>query len=478
MIALTSLIIAIITRSSLSYMTQYVHIVVIDGARYSETFGDAKHQYIPIIWNKLRQQGTFYTNYYNDSITETVPGHSTIISGVYHVLPNDGTLRLNTPTLFEYFRKEKKAPISETYTILGKTKLDALAFSSSPEYGEHYGASVIYSESPLDDKFTLNNFKSVLTKYHPRITITNLGQVDGCGHSGIWDDYLHAICNADTIINDMWELIQKDPIYKNKTTLIVTNDHGRHTNDFSSHGDGCDGCRHIMLMMLGPDTKANVIDLIRCSQNDVAPTVGELLDISTPYCTGKSIIPVMISAIPTLIAPSNDTANQALNLSLSWSPVPRSVNYHIQVSINPSFDNFVLDDSLVKQTSLNIQMLNKQTTYFWRVCSKNSSGPSNWSEIRNFSTIANGPPQKFSIDYYLNCSSAIPVIIKYVLPSASEVNIKLFSIDGTIIKTLYKGMQGPDHHVLTIHYQSISAGKYLLNFSAGQFKSTRKFTMY
>jgi hypothetical protein len=108
LIPLLILAIAIITRSSVAYTTQYVHIVVIDGARYSETFGDSTHQYIPIIWNKLRHLGTFYTNYYNDSLTITVPGHSTIISGVYHVLPNDGTLRLNTPTLFEYLRKEKK----------------------------------------------------------------------------------------------------------------------------------------------------------------------------------------------------------------------------------------------------------------------------------------------------------------------------------------------------------------------------------
>jgi hypothetical protein len=302
--------------------------------------------------------------------------------------------------------------------------------------------------------------------------------VDACGHSGIWNDYLHAICNADTIINNMWELIQNDPIYKNKTTLIVTNDHGRHTNDFSSHGDGCDGCRHIMLMILGPDTKADVIDLKRCSQNDIAPTVGELLDFSTPYCTGRSIIPIKISAIPTPISPPNDTTNQPLDLSLTWSPVPRSVNYHIEVSKNPSFDQIILDDSLVTQNSINAKSLDKQTIYFWRVCSKNSAGSSKWSEMRTFSTIPIEPPKKFSIDYYQNSSSGTPLILKYALPSASEVNIKLYSIDGTIIKTLHKGMQSPDHHVLTISPLPISAGKYLLNFSAGQYKSTRKFTIY
>jgi hypothetical protein len=98
--------------------------------------------------------------------------------------------------------------------------------------------------------------------------------------------------------------------------------------------------------------------------------------------------------------------------------------------------------------------------------------------MRTFSTIPIEPPKKFSIDYYQNSSSGTPLILKYALPSASEVNIKLYSIDGTIIKTLHKGMQSPDHHVLTISPLPISAGKYLLNFSAGQYKSTRKFTIY
>ena len=36
--------------------------------------------------------------------------------------------------------------------------------------------------------------------------------------------------------------------YKDKTTLIVSNDHGRHIDSkggFQNHGDDCAGCRHI-----------------------------------------------------------------------------------------------------------------------------------------------------------------------------------------------------------------------------------------
>jgi arabinogalactan endo-1,4-beta-galactosidase len=37
--------------------TRFVIIAVIDGARYSETFGDPAHQYIPRIWSTLRPLG-------------------------------------------------------------------------------------------------------------------------------------------------------------------------------------------------------------------------------------------------------------------------------------------------------------------------------------------------------------------------------------------------------------------------------------
>ena len=43
-------------------------IIIIDGARYSETFGDPQHTYIPSMGN-LAQQGSCLTQFYNDSIT-------------------------------------------------------------------------------------------------------------------------------------------------------------------------------------------------------------------------------------------------------------------------------------------------------------------------------------------------------------------------------------------------------------------------
>lgn len=461
-----------------AYNTKYVHIVVIDGARYTETFGDSTHRLIPNIWNFLRQRGTIFTKFYNDSITSTVPGHSTIITGVYQNVINDGSIRPNAPTLFEYYRKEQSiTDTSETYTILGKDKLNVLSFGLNTDYGNSYRSSVIYSKYQYDDRHTLDNFRYVSSSFHPHITITNLGQVDQCGHSGIWLDYVSAIRQADSIIDKMWLSIQSDPVYKDKTTLFVLNDHGRHTADFSSHGCGCEGCRHIMLLMIGPDTKAGVIDTVRRSQIDIAPTVGELMGFSTPFCKGKSIVPVLPCTVPELGTPKDSSINQPVRMKLDWKPSPRFKHYHIQISSDSLFRHIMYNDSMLTKNSYKVNTLEKGTDYYWHVKSKNSAGAGDWSEIRHFTTVFD----TFSVNIKKKPDikgSVFPVIVNYTLPRESEVIIRLYSADGSLVHTLFRNRQTKSYHSQTFHDISVAKGKYFLDFTAGSYKVKKELLIY
>lgn len=278
-----------LSSSVLGYKTRNVVILVIDGSRYTETFGDSTHQYIPFIWNKLRPLGTIYTKFYNDSMTITCSGHSTILTGAWQKLPNDGSLRPEKPTIYEYYRKQLGSSEDECAVILGKDKLSILSYSTYSGYGEPFGASVLYGGNYTDDINTWNNTREILSKKHPRLAIVNLGQVDAEGHSGNWDGYVKSIQQADSIVYLVWDLLQNDPFYKDSTTLFVVNDHGRHTHDFTSHGCHCEGCRHLLSMMIGPDTKAGKIDSTYRQQIDIAPTIGQLLGFSTPISTGHSL---------------------------------------------------------------------------------------------------------------------------------------------------------------------------------------------
>jgi len=61
--------------------------VVIDGTRYSETFG-ADSLYIPHIWSQLRPFGTIWINFYNDGLTKTDLGHTAIATGAWQKIDN------------------------------------------------------------------------------------------------------------------------------------------------------------------------------------------------------------------------------------------------------------------------------------------------------------------------------------------------------------------------------------------------------
>jgi hypothetical protein len=266
-----------------------VIIVVVDGARYSETFG-ADSLYIPHIWNQLRPLATIWTNFYNDGLTKTDPGHAAIASGVWQNIDNNGLIRPEQPTVFEYFRKHTKASENATAVVVGKHKLDILTYSTHSEYGARYKASLFISST---DTSVIHDVKKVISLNHPQIMMINLPDVDIAGHTGYWNKYIQALHIADSLIWNLWQTIQSDATYRNTTTLFVTNDHGRHDDahgGFKDHGDSCNGCRHIFCFAAGHGFPVHRVISHRRAQCDIAPTVGELLSFPTPCAIGTSLL--------------------------------------------------------------------------------------------------------------------------------------------------------------------------------------------
>jgi hypothetical protein len=110
-------------------------------------------------------------------------------------------------------------------------------------------------------------------------------------HSGVWPDHIAAVRHQDELFARLWSEIQQDANYRDKTALFITNDHGYHDDGkyegFAEHGDTCEGCRHIMLLALGPDFKKGVVVDRPTYQIDIAPTIGELLGFQTPLSQGE-----------------------------------------------------------------------------------------------------------------------------------------------------------------------------------------------
>ncbi|NOR86162.1 MAG: T9SS type A sorting domain-containing protein [Bacteroidales bacterium] len=126
--------------------------------------------------------------------------------------------------------------------------------------------------------------------HHPHFIWVYLADVDHAGHSGNWTEYINAITTADGIVGDLWRHLQNDPFYKDSTTLFITNDHGRHDDQhggFQGHGCGCEGCRHIEFIAVGPSIKKGFVSNQVRNIPDMAVSASYLLGIDPEYSTGE-----------------------------------------------------------------------------------------------------------------------------------------------------------------------------------------------
>ena len=280
------------------YHTQHVIVVIVDGARWSETWGDSNHTYIPVRANILAPQGVMLNHLYNNGDTYTCPGHTAISTGRYQHILNDGSQLPDEPGLFQYFLSQTNLPADKAWVISSKDKLYVLTNCIDPQWNNQFmpnydcginGPFTGYRE----DSITMQHILQVLDTDDPNLMLINFKEPDASAHTGNWQAYLNGIITTDDYTGELWNYIQTHENYKNKTTLIITNDHGRHlnsvSNGFIDHGDGCDGCRHIEMLAMGPDFKKNQIINSTYDQIDLASTMAELLQVNMPTSNGKVI---------------------------------------------------------------------------------------------------------------------------------------------------------------------------------------------
>jgi len=92
----------------------------------------------------------------------------------------------------------------------------------------------------------------------PRLIHFGFGDTDEFAHAGQYDYYLDAAQKTDAWIRELWNYIQTNPHYANKTTLIITTDHGRGAakgGAWRDHGSEIPGADGIWIAAIGPSIK-------------------------------------------------------------------------------------------------------------------------------------------------------------------------------------------------------------------------------
>lgn len=270
------------------YQTKNAVIIVMDGARYTETWGDSTHTNIPRIANDIAPYAVVNTSFYNDGPTYTLAGHSALSTGYYGEINNSGTENPSHPSVFQYFNRSVNAKQNLSWIVASKDKISVLSDCTDPSWKHAFTPSYNCGTTGSgtgcgyrNDSLTCLKAEEILSTQHPRLMLVNFQEPDGSGHSGDWRAYTSAIKKTDQYIYQLWSYLQQDKFYKSSTAIFITNDHGRHTDGvqggFSNHGCPCDGCRHVFFIATGPDFKKATVINHHYDLVDISTTIASLL---------------------------------------------------------------------------------------------------------------------------------------------------------------------------------------------------------
>lgn len=113
-----------------------------------------------------------------------------------------------------------------------------------------------------------------------------------------------------------------------------------------------------------------------------------ILGIFTQCDNVQPIPPDIVELTPIeLIVPENNSTVQTLETELIWEQIRGAKTYQLLLSTSDNFETLVLDTT-ISETSVITPPLTPETKYCWKVypIKNNQSGP--WSEVWNFTTVA------------------------------------------------------------------------------------------
>lgn len=133
------------------------------------------------------------------------------------------------------------------------------------------------------DVFTFYAAMEYLKKKQPKVLYIAFGETDEWAHAGKYRFYLDAAHQIDEWIGRIWNYVQHHPAYKNKTTLLITVDHGRGVKgEWTSHGSGVAGAGQTWFAIMGPGmaAKGELGNKMQLFQKQLTQTMARSLGVT------------------------------------------------------------------------------------------------------------------------------------------------------------------------------------------------------
>ena len=321
------------------------------GARDQETFAPEGQENIPHLMRELIPQSAFFTNVSNRGILGHYVATASLATGVYETINNFASLPPESPTVFEYFRKELKRPASDAWVVAPSNGFNRIGESSHRSFGPGWGAQVILPkyllstatsgqgdyghllrdsyETPLyapelsgnifeleqletilklsvadfkaharalssPDELSVYIVRQLMRQFAPSLLWVTLHDID-IAHAGAYSLYIEGIRRTDRLSAELWKTIQSEPEYAGKTTLVILPDFGRDSdedaggNGFQHHRTGDAISRTTWMMALGPGIRQGVVYDRPVDSIDLVPTLSSMMGFTASLSMGKPI---------------------------------------------------------------------------------------------------------------------------------------------------------------------------------------------
>ncbi|OIP83301.1 MAG: hypothetical protein AUK44_05810 [Porphyromonadaceae bacterium CG2_30_38_12] len=268
---------------------------------------DRRKMLMPFIWDVVQKKGQIYGNRSIGSFVNvknpywfSYPGYNEIFTGFADVRINSNEFGPNpNVSVFEALNQspEFKGRVAafaswDAFNDILNTKRSGLVVNAAFQKLEGLKSNNIALMNNMQTKLPdiFNGVRlDALTFYmgfeylkekNPRVLFLGFDETDDFGHGGRYGDYLNSAHYTDEFLSTLWNWIQNNPTYKDKTTLLITCDHGR--------GEGFDGWRshssktahsdETWLAVIGPDTPAvGEVSKGQYYNNQYAKTIAALL---------------------------------------------------------------------------------------------------------------------------------------------------------------------------------------------------------
>ncbi|MCX6162122.1 MAG: YCF48-related protein [Ignavibacteriae bacterium] len=133
-----------------------------------------------------------------------------------------------------------------------------------------------------------------------------------------------------------------------------------------------------------------------------------------------------IPVVPVPVSPANLSVGNVMPVTLNWNKSDRTETYSLQVSTDSLFNNIILNDSTVTDTSQTLNNLSILTRYYWHLKAINQGGESDFSAVWSFRTI--GLPNMVNLIYPPDNSVNLPFNLNFVWNKPVE---QTFGIKGS-----------------------------------------------